>query len=338
MSGADRPPPSSERVPLDDASQVGGARRTVAALARRLALDETESGRASILAAEAAANVLRHGGGGELLVRALSRHEGRGLELLALDAGPGIADVGRALADGHSTAGSSGTGLGAMRRLSTVFEVHSAPAQGTAVLMRLHAGPAASASARLGVVCVARPDEQECGDVWEFEPRPTGGRLLVADGLGHGPVAREAALLAVQGAARGGESPGRALEEAHRDARGGRGAAIAVADVDLAAREVRFAGFGNVSAVLVDGGQSRSLVSMNGTVGQGVLRVREFSYPFTPGALLLLFSDGLATHWSLDRYPGLVMRHPSLLAGVLYRDHWRRRDDVTVVALRLDEP
>ncbi len=45
-----------------------------------------------------------------------------------------------------------------------------------------------------------------------------------------------------------------------------------------------------------------------------------------------MHSDGLATHWSFDRYPGLGQRHPGLVAGVLYRDHRRGRDDVTVLA------
>ena len=46
-------------------------------------------------------------------------------------------------------------------------------------------------------------------------------------------------------------------------------------------------------------------------------------------------SDGLNPEWSLEPYAGLALRHPGLVAGVLYRDHSPRRDDVTVVAARL---
>jgi hypothetical protein len=49
---------------------------------------------------------------------------------------------------------------------------------------------------------------------------------------------------------------------------------------------------------------------------------------------MVMFSDGLASHWSLDDYPGLRQRHPTLIAAVLYRDFSRRRDDVTVVVAR----
>ena len=47
-----------------------------------------------------------------------------------------------------------------------------------------------------------------------------------------------------------------------------------------------------------------------------------------------MHSDGLTTHWTLERLPGLAARHPSLIAGVLYRDFKRGRDDVTVVVAR----
>jgi hypothetical protein len=47
-----------------------------------------------------------------------------------------------------------------------------------------------------------------------------------------------------------------------------------------------------------------------------------------------MHSDGLLTNWSLDAYPGLLTRHPALIAGVMYRDFRRGRDDVTVLAVR----
>jgi hypothetical protein len=87
--------------------------------------------------------------------------------------------------------------------------------------------------------------------------------------------------------------------------------------------------------VIVGEERVQNMVSMNGTAGQGALRGKEFTYRFEPGALLVMASDGLATHWSLGRYPGLPLRDPALIAGILYRDHARGRDDVTVVAARL---
>ncbi|HEX6078241.1 MAG TPA: serine/threonine protein kinase, partial [Methylomirabilota bacterium] len=85
-------------------------------------------------------------------------------------------------------------------------------------------------------------------------------------------------------------------------------------------------------------GEARHLVSSNGTAGHAAQRIKEFSYPWPAGALLIMHSDGLGSRWRLDRYPGLRERHPALVTGVLYRDWSRSGDDVTVVAARLRRP
>ena len=124
------------------------------------------------------------------------------------------------------------------------------------------------------------------------------------------------------------------IEAAHTALRHTRGAAVAVAEVDISHQMVRFAGVGNIAGVILSSRGSRNMVSHNGTVGHRVRKIQEFTYPWPEGALLVIHSDGLATRWSFDRYPGLTSRHPSLIAGVLYRDYSRRRDDVTVVVAR----
>lgn len=67
-------------------------------------------------------------------------------------------------------------------------------------------------------------------------------------------------------------------------------------------------------------------------------RRQAFTYPWSPDAVVVLHSDGLRTRWRLDAYPGLARRHPSLIAGVLYRDFARRRDDVTVLVVAAAPP
>ena len=105
--------------------------------------------------------------------------------------------------------------------------------------------------------------------------------------------------------------------------------------VDLERGVGHYSGLGNISAtVLLAGGGRHSLVSLNGTAGHSATRPQEFTFPFPSHAMLVLHSDGLATQWDLAAYPGLQARHPSLIAGVLYRDFSRRRDDVTVVVVK----
>ena len=76
-----------------------------------------------------------------------------------------------------------------------------------------------------------------------------------------------------------------------------------------------------------------AVLSLTGPGIAGFL-IQVFTAPWPAGALVLLHSDGLASHWTLDRYPGLSARYPTLVAGVLYRDHRRGRDDTTVVVAR----
>jgi anti-sigma regulatory factor (Ser/Thr protein kinase) len=336
MEAVTQPAPGTTATRVAEASQIGEARRSALAASRDAAFDETDAGRAGIVATEAASNVVLHAGGGEILVQPQAP-PARALEIVALDRGPGIPDLARALADGHSSSGTRGTGLGAMRRLSTRFECYTRPGQGTAIRMEIGGGEEGPAGApSWGGVSVSRRGEAANGDAWHAVPRENGFRIVVADGLGHGPLAREAALVAL--AAARGDSPAHALEHAHEAARATRGVALGVADVDLAARRVRWAAIGNVAAVLANGGAPRNLVAMNGIVGQGRVRVREFTYPFTPGTALVIASDGLSTRWSPDPYPGLLARHPTLAAAVLYRDHARGNDDTTVVVARLEAP
>jgi hypothetical protein len=124
---------------------------------------------------------------------------------------------------------------------------------------------------------------------------------------------------------------------AHAALRSTRGAALAVARIDRERGEVQFAGVGNISGVILnpaDEASRTSMVSHNGTVGHTIRRIQEFIYPWAPGWLLVMHSDGMATQWQVGRYAGLGASHPGLVAGVLYRDFRRSRDDVTIVVVR----
>jgi serine phosphatase RsbU (regulator of sigma subunit) len=188
----------------------------------------------------------------------------------------------------------------------------------------------------VGGVSVPHPGEPVCGDDWAVRWRRRQGELLVADGLGHGIAASEAALQAVRVfLASNASSPVESVEELHQALRPTRGAAVAVAAIDLDRGLVKFAGLGNIGASIVTPERKRtSLVSQNGTAGHSARRFNEFSYPFKPGSLLVMFSDGLASGWDPAAYTGLWSYDPVVIAGVLYRDFSRNRDDVTVVAAR----
>src|SRR5262245_2578260 len=325
---------------VSDISQVGAARRAALDLAYDLGLEESVTGQLSLIVTEAGTNLVKHGGGGQLILRGSDEGGGKYVEVVALDQGPGMVNVALCLEDGYSTAGSPGTGLGALRRLASEFDIYSRQGHGTAVLARIRdraRSRAANGHGRIqtGTLCVPKPGEEACGDAWEEELRASGATLMVADGLGHGPGAAEAAEASVTTfRALRGRPPLARLEAIHAALRSTRGAAVAVADVDLATRVVRFAGLGNISARLVRGSHVRHLVSHNGTAGHSARRIDEFTYPWATGDVLVMHSDGLSTQRDLEAYPGLIERDPSLVAAVLYRDFTRGRDDVAVLVAR----
>ena len=325
-------------VPVTESSQPAAARRAAGILAQDAGMDETAAGHVALIVTELATNLVKHAKGGELLIRRLCSEGLNGVEVLSLDKGPGISNVALSLRDGYSTTGSSGTGLGAVSRTAGEFDLYSQVGKGTAVVARVFAQPhTGSPQAHpMGVVRQAKPGEVACGDGWIARWFADGWLCAVADGLGHGVVASDAATAIVNAVRRAPAhlSPTELVETAHQAARPTRGAAFGVAVLDEAAGVVRFAGIGNVAAVVLNGGDRRHLVSYNGIIGHEYRKLSEFSHPWQPGSVLLLHSDGIGTQWDLGHYPGILARDPSLIAGVLYRDYTRGRDDATIVVIK----
>jgi anti-sigma regulatory factor (Ser/Thr protein kinase) len=321
-------------LPVQDITQVAEARRNVAALAAEVGFDETDAGRASLVASEMATNLVKHAGGGVLLARPADG----GLELLAVDRGPGMDDPQQCLQDGYSTAGSAGTGLGAIRRQSDVFDLFSQPAAGTVVLGRLRnrqALPERSQRFLVGAVSLPIDGETVCGDGWAATITGENLRLMVFDGLGHGPDAAAATDAALElGLRHPGVRPDTLLQQVHQGIRHTRGAAGMVCDVFASGGMLRLAGVGNIAAVLVHDLTQRSLMSHNGTLGHLAMRFQEFTQGWSREDVLVLHSDGLTSRWDLSHYPGLLQRDPAVIAAVLWRDFRRGRDDATIVVVR----
>ncbi len=323
---------------IEDATMVGEARRRATSLAESLGFDETTAGKVAIIVTEAASNLSKYAKNGEIVVQGLKSGDATGLDILALDRGPGMVDVARCMTDGFSTAGSQGHGLGAMSRMSSFFDIHSLVGTGTACLARFDANALAKKSwLEIGAVNIALAGEEVCGDSWAIEETANQAQVFVVDGLGHGLQAAEAARAAIEVFQQhAGSSPTEIIQRTHSALRSTRGAALAVAEIDRSRGEIRFAGVGNISGSIIGlgDGRSQSMVSHNGTVGHTIRKIQEFAYPWLPGSVLIMHSDGLGTQWQLSRYPGLVARHPALVAGTLYRDFRRIRDDATVVVVR----
>lgn len=329
----------SIRLPIDDQSQISEARRISQQLSRESDFSEEIEGKVSIIVSELATNLLKHAGGGDLL---LQRVQAPGtsycnLEIFSLDKGAGIADVSASMADGYSTAGSSGNGLGAISRLSTRFDIYSLPEKGTVIWSMVSGDQMQKAvppKIEISGINVPVLREMVSGDAWSYILRDNTLWLCATDGLGHGPDAHQAAMTSMKtfrsSALR---SPAETLEEIHGSLRATRGAAASIAKVDLDRDTLLFAGIGNVGGAII-AEPTRRLVTFNGTLGHNVRKFQENLYPLQQNFTLVLFSDGLISHWDIDAYPGILSKPVSILAALLYRDFARGRDDASVIVMR----
>jgi len=325
-------------LPINEDTQVSDARRVAVNLVYELGFDDTDAGRVAIVATELARNLSEHGNGGELLMCTMDSPRRPGLEFIAIDKGPGMGDFEACMRDRYSTPGNAGAGLGAVQRATDFMDVYSAKGHGTAILGRVFQKSAAESMPKsfdVGAVSVPVRGETQCGDAWLVSGDGERVLAMIADGLGHGPDAAKAAEEAVRLLR---ESPQSDLcdiiDDMHAALRSTRGAAVSLAELRPGSSQVRYAGVGNIAGVIVDSHSPRSMVSHNGTVGHAVGWCQEFTYPWSRRALLVMHSDGISTQWDLNRYPGLKMRDPSLIAAVIYRDYKRSRDDATVVVAR----
>jgi anti-sigma regulatory factor (Ser/Thr protein kinase) len=319
--------------PVHDVSAAGAVRRAAVGIGEAAGLSAAALGDLAIVAMEVGTNLARHAVEGGVLVRASRNDEAVGVELVAVDRGPGMADAQQWARDGNSTAGTLGIGLGAIARKSRSFDIYSLPRLGTVLAATVGDVPLQTTAG------ISRPlsGEKVCGD--SYGTRTVDGReqLMLCDGLGHGPLAGVAAQAAVTGFITAGpDGPAAVLSHLNERLRPTRGAVAAVAEIDRDAGMVRFAGVGNVAATIVDGQRRRAVASLPGIVGQlagdtARRTLREFDYPLPAGALVVLHSDGLTERWDLADYPGLATRSAVTVAATLLRDAGRRRDDASIL-------
>ncbi len=338
-------------VPVHDSTRVRDARVAAEEAATLAGLDEPRTAAAALVVTELATNLLKHAGGGQVLVDIVAPPRADGgahlVQIAAIDHGPGIADIRAALRDGYSTARSLGAGLGTCRRIADDFDLYSVPGRGTVVLARVGVRPkeaVPAAAVRVGGVNVPFAGAQYSGDAWAWARSGDRLTLMMADGLGHGPEAARASTAASEALHRSAHlPPSQALVQLDSALRGTRGAAIAVAQVEAGAGVLRFAGVGNIGARLREGDTWRSLLSRPGIVGvHKHATLREDRTRWAADRMLILHSDGLPSRWIPSSDPRLLEADPAVVAAVTVRDASSSarpvRDDTSVAVLAPTPP
>ncbi|MFI9803605.1 SpoIIE family protein phosphatase [Streptomyces sp. NPDC052301] len=338
-------------IPVHDSTRVRDVRvatEEAGALAR---LDAHRTAVAALVATELATNLLKHAGGGRLVIDLVERRgagaHGPAVQLVSLDHGPGIRDVTAAMRDGYTTSEASlGAGLGTCRRISSAFGLYSTQ-RGTVAVARVDQGAVAreetGPACRAGGINVPLGRAERSGDAWSCVRSGSLLTLLLADGLGHGAKAAHASGAAVDELHRVGHlPPAEILRRMHPALRPTRGAAAAVAQLDTDTGELAFAGVGNIGARLHTAGTWEHLISHPGIVGaQFPATVPVRRLPWSPGSLLVLHSDGLPGRWVPPDDPHLPTHDPAVVAAAILRDASSAaspvRDDTCVAVLACGE-
>ncbi|MGE8410388.1 MAG: ATP-binding protein [Pseudomonas sp.] len=322
-------------LPIEDSSQIGHARRCAQQLAQRHGFSEADAGRVALITTELASNILKHANRGELHLQVIPREKDVGIEILAIDRAAGF-DRDECMTDGFSSRGTQGIGLGAVSRQAEVFDLY-ADSRGAVLLARIYPAGGSKFDLRFGATQHSLHNDPACGDTWQLRVKGAQISALVVDGLGHGEDAQHAALAGRKVfALTPFASPVELLQDMHQAMTGTRGGALAVAQFDGDADRLRFTGIGNIGATLISTDKPRGMTSHPGIVGGQYRKAQPFDYAHVNGNLLIMYSDGLQSRWNLLDYPGLMFRHPAVIAAVLHRDFSRGRDDATVLVVALE--
>lgn len=339
LSGSN-PTHSSYRFAIDEISQVGEARRFALVLCSDLEFDDARKGRVAIIVNELGNNLVRYAQKSQLIFRKFSTKTEEGVEILSIDSGPGM-DCLVAIQDGFSTSTTPGNGLGAAKRQSDAFDIYSTVGSGTVIMCRVNSIKKGAAAEnpedvdgfQVGAINNPYRGELISGDGWCVHETNSGLTVTIVDGLGHGPLANQAAIKALHVFAENYEAPVTdVLQKIHTDLRGSRGAAVFLLATN--GNLISYTGVGNIFASLQTSVKAKALSSQNGTAGLRIGTLHLFEEKWVVDDYFIFHSDGISNRWDLDQYPGIKQKHPAILAALLFRDFDRGTDDSTVVVVR----
>lgn len=326
----------------NDRSYFAILKKEIHALALTLSFTEHRISEIDIIVAEMASNLVKHAGGGQILVKLIHDHELDGIEIISIDNGPGIADVNKMMRDGETTQNTLGLGMGAMQRLSDTFQVYSQKDWGTVILCRKYVKEPPfyikQAKAEIRSVVLPKPGETKCGDRFFCITTKDHIKLFLADGLGHGEEAARAVEEAGIAFANCQELyPPEILRFINASVRKTRGMVGTVAVFDLVQKTWEICGIGNITTKINGPVISKNYMPYNGIIGLNVPRsIHAQKIAYEKGQYIIMCSDGLRSRWDMIKYTGIMRYDLSILAASLIKDFSRNNDDASVAICKLN--
>lgn len=299
-----------------------------------------------IIVAEMTSNLIKHGGGGEILVGISQDTRGDALELICIDNGQGMQDSQKMLRDGVSSSLTLGHGLGSMQRLSDVFQIYSLKDWGTIILSRVYKreeeeSPVILKPERLETraIVLCKPGERVSGDGYCVRVDGDNTYLFMGDGLGHGPEAHRAVMESITVfQTLSFSDPVDAIREINVQVRKTRGLVASVGIFSVAQKRWTLCGVGNISTRMYSVVEHKNYMPYNGIIGLNLpSTMHAVQVEAERNQILTMCSDGIRTRWDMTKYPGINKCDPSILAAALYKDHGRGTDDMSVLVSRVNK-
>ncbi len=330
-------PPQTVEVRHDDS--VGEARRAARMFSAAMGFSPQACEEIALAMTELATNLMKHARGGTLTLAALAESKHTGLEIQSHDTGPGIAHVEQALGDRYSTAGTRGTGLGAVNRLMDELEIVSPRGQGTRIVcrkwLRDYTASDRPCPLSFGVATRPRAFGQANGDAFVVKHWAESTLVGVIDGLGHGQFAHRAAQTARQYLDSHFDLPlDQIFRGTGRACRATRGVVMALARFDWGQGRLEFASVGNIMVRIFPRSAPFHFMIRRGVVGLNAPNAVVTEHFWPTDQVLILHSDGVSTHWGWRDFPGWADAPASAMAQELLRNQAKEEDDATVVVVR----
>jgi anti-sigma regulatory factor (Ser/Thr protein kinase) len=327
---------------VEDRSYFAILKKEIHALAMSAHFTEGKVGEIDIIVAEMVSNLVKHAGGGQLFVKLVEQEGIQGIEIISVDNGPGMTDSTRMVTDGVSTKNTLGGGLGAMKRLSDVFQVYSMKDWGTVILTRIFENDLPNyrkaPTTEIRSLLLPKPGEELCGDGFYLKQSKQSLHLFLGDGLGHGVEAAKAVTHAGEAFLECTEDdPPEIIRYLNSMVKKTRGLVGTVAVFNMKEKTWKICGVGNILTKIVSLSSSKGYMSYNGIIGLNVpntLNAQEVAYE--KGQTLIMCSDGLKSRWELGRYLAIQRYDLSILGASLIKDFSRNTDDMSVAACKLN--
>jgi len=331
------------QLSVNDESDIVTCRHKIRTIATEIGFSNSGQSLVETVVSELAHNIITYAGKGQIILKHVEKDGKDGIIVIAKDEGPGIADIGLALKDGHSSGHGLGLGLPGIRDMMDEFQITSEVGKGTIVTAAKWTPGIVSPMRKIqniidfGNATSPFPMEPVSGDA--FTVMLIHDRVLVAvvDGLGHGMKAAISSWRAILSLERNiGKSVIELINKTHRELLkiGGK-VAMTVAYIDLSANVITWAGIGNVDGVIYRADQHASpykevLIQRHGVVGYKIPNPHVYSLPLNPQDTIIFSTDGIARLRN-----GLYLTSPTQeIADHILAEYGKDTDDALVLVIR----